>query len=75
MAGKRKKKKKAGVEKVKGSAKSLTFIADEDEDILDEANEIRKLRRFKSVRPAVRDIIYDALKRERIRLDGLNRAS
>lgn len=70
MAGKQTKKKKTTGGTVKTPANTLSFLADEDPDILFEANELKKLRKHKSVRPATRDIVYEALHNARLRLEA-----
>ena len=80
MTRKQNKEKTAGDNKVKTPANSLSFLADEDPDILEEANKIKRLRKFKSVRPATREYVYEALCKARERLEAeeaekLNKAS
>jgi len=74
MAGKQTKKKPKKGKAVNTPASSLSFLAGEDPDILEEANKIKRLRKFKSVRPATREYVYEALRNARIRLEEQKQA-
>ena len=68
-------KKQAKDNDMKKPVTSLSFVVEDDPDIIREANKIVELRRAKSVRPVVREAILEALRQERIRLESLNQAS
>ena len=65
----RKKKKHKGDEMTRsGRVRTISFVYEEDPDLLDEANEYVINRQAKTARSVLREFFQKALKRENLRL-------